>query len=168
MPAGYLIRTASPEDSDPVQSLLEASYPTLFRPFYSDEALAAALPLMTKANPRLLASGNYFVAETGTREIVGCGGWSHERPGSGALEDRLGHVRHFATHPDWVRKGIGRALLARSIETARAEGIKCLECNSSLAAEAFYRALGFETVGPVDVDMGGSVRFPGIIMQMAL
>jgi len=164
----FTFRTACADDSDAVRSLLDASYPTLFRPWYNEDALAATLPLMTKANPRLLASDSYFVAETAEQDIVGCGGWSHERPGSGALEDGLGHVRHFATHPDWIRKGIGRALLAHSIETARAEGITRLECNSSLAAEEFYRALGFETIGPVDVDMGRGVRFPGIIMQMTL
>jgi GNAT superfamily N-acetyltransferase len=162
------IRTASPQDGHSIQVLLEASYPTLFRPWYAEETLKVAIPLMTRANPLLLESGRYFVAETEEREIVGCGGWSPERPGSGETEHGLGHVRHFATHPDRIRKGIGRALLTHSIESARAEGVVRLECNSSLAAEKFYRTLGFETVGPVEVDMGHGVRFPGIIMRMDL
>ena len=55
---------------------------------------------------------------------AGCGGWTVERPGSeGETEQGLGHFRHFATHPDHVRKGIGKLIAERSFGDAVGAGI---------------------------------------------
>ena len=167
-PVDYPIRTACPDDHDAVQALLEASYPALFRGWYDGDVLAAALPLMTKANRKLLASGRFFIAANGDGIIVGCGGWSLDRPGSGEIETGLGHVRHFATHPGRLRQGIGGALLQRSVDDAGSQGVMRLECNSSLAAVDFYRTAGFHDTGPVRVDLGGGVTLPGLLMHRNL
>lgn len=164
----YAIRTATDSDKDAVGALLKASYPVLFHSWYDDDALAAALPQMTRANPRLLASQKFFAAETLDYLIVGCGGWSRERPGSGAVEDGLGHIRHFATHPGWLRRGIGRALLERCIADAAAQGVTRFECYSSLPAERFYRSQGFVPVETVEVALGNGVRLPSVTMRYAL
>ena len=50
---------------------------------------------MTRANPGLLASGTYYVAESRDSLIVGCGGWTRESPVDGGIEPGLGHIRHF-------------------------------------------------------------------------
>jgi hypothetical protein len=71
-------------------------------PAYDDAVLAVALPLMTQANPMLLASGSYYLTITEESRTVACGGWTHERPGSGEIVPSLAHIRHFATHPDWA------------------------------------------------------------------
>jgi GNAT superfamily N-acetyltransferase len=73
--------------------------------------LSAALPLMTRANPTLLQSGTYYLSETQDGTIIGCGGWTFERPGGGEVVPGLVHIRHFATHPDWIGRGIGTALV---------------------------------------------------------
>ncbi len=86
------------------------------------------------------------------------------KPGSGEIIDGEAHLRHFATHPDWTGQGIGGALLARSIGDARSQGIHKLHCFSTLNAERFYRAAGFKTVGPIDLQLGPSMTFPGILM----
>jgi GNAT superfamily N-acetyltransferase len=161
----YEIRPSTPADADAVTALLEASYPKLFAAGYDETALAPALPRMTKANPRLLASGNYFIAESTDGEIVGCGGWSKERPGSNEIEAGIGHVRHFATHPDWLRRGIGGAIIARCIQQARAAGVERLECYSSLVAVRFYEAIGFAVAGPVSLELGPGVTLPGCLMR---
>lgn len=161
----YKIRTARPEDAEAVTGLLEACYPTLFAAGYEPQILSPALPRMTKANPRLLASGNFFVAENESGAIVGCGGWSKEQPGSNDHHESEGHIRHFATHPDWLRRGIARAIIDRSIDQARAAGISRLECYSSLVAVRFYEAVGFEVIGPWTVELGPGVTLPGCLMR---
>ncbi|MFO0991847.1 MAG: GNAT family N-acetyltransferase [Hyphomicrobiales bacterium] len=161
----YSIRTAALADAEAVTALLEACYPTLFAAGYEPAILAAALPRMTKSNPRLLASGHFFVAESETGAIVGCGGWSKEQPGGTDLHKSEGHIRHFATHPDWLRRGIARAIIEHSIDQARAAGIHRLECYSSLVAIRFYEAVGFAVVGPWTVELGPGVTLPGCLMR---
>jgi GNAT superfamily N-acetyltransferase len=132
---------------------------------YEPALLAALLPLITVANPRLLASGRHYVAVTGTGEIAGCGGWSHERPGTEEIEPGLGHIRHFGTHPGWTGRGIGRALLERCLHDSEREGVTCLECYANLNAEGFYRALGFAPVQPVRVSITPQLAMPALLMR---
>jgi N-acetylglutamate synthase-like GNAT family acetyltransferase len=112
---------------------------------------------MTRANPKLLSSGTYYVAESEDGTVVGCGGWTREHPGGETAVEGVGHIRHFGTHPDWTRKGIGGVIFRRCEEDARASGIGEFECQSSLNAESFYSALGFERIGVFDNQMGPDV-----------
>lgn len=59
------IRIAGATDASAVRQVLAASYPVLMADAYDDALLARALPLMTQANPRLLGSGTYYLAELG-------------------------------------------------------------------------------------------------------
>lgn len=152
-------------DSDAVSALLVASYSRLLTARYESDMLARALPHLAKANPTLLASGTYYVAETEPGNLDGCGGWTAARPGSGEIAEGEAHIRHFATHPGWTRQGIGSALLARCIGDARSFGIRRLHCFSTLNAERFYWAAGFNTVGPIDVQLGPAMAFPAILMS---
>jgi len=160
----YLIRIARPSDSDAVSAVLAASYSSLLTVRYDSDTLNRALPFMTTANPALLESGTYYVAERGPNNLVGCGGWTAARPGGGEIVDGEAHIRHFATHPGWVERGVGSSLLARCVHDARTLGIRKLHCFSTLNAERFYRACGFETIGPIDVLMGRSLAFPSVLM----
>jgi N-acetylglutamate synthase-like GNAT family acetyltransferase len=112
----------------------------------------------------LLACGTYYVAENEQGDLVGCGGWTTAHPGSGEVIEAEAHIRHFATHPVWVRQGIGTSLLAQCFSDTRRLGITKLHCFSTLNAEPFYKAFGFETVGPIEVPMGPSMTFPGVLM----
>jgi GNAT superfamily N-acetyltransferase len=161
----FSIRIAIPSDSDAVSALLVASHSTLLAPCYNSDMLAGVLSHLTKANPTLLACGTYYVADTETGNLVGCGGWTAAKPGSGEITEGEAHIRHFATHPEWTRCGIGSALLARCVSDARSAGVRKLHCFSTLNAERFYRAAGFETVGLIDVPMGPSMTFPAILMS---
>jgi N-acetylglutamate synthase-like GNAT family acetyltransferase len=160
----FSIRTAKPSDSDAVSAVLAASYSSLLSACYDSDLLIQALPHFTKANPTLLACGTYYVAATEPGDLVGCGGWTPEKPGSGEIIEGEAHIRHFATHPQWTRHGIGSALLDRCISDARSVGIRKLHCLSTLNAEHFYRAAGFNTVGPIDVQLGSSLTFPAVLM----
>jgi hypothetical protein len=56
-------------------------------------------------------------------------------------------------------------LILRKDGDARSHGIRELHCFSTLNAERFYRAAGFNTVGPIDVQLAPSMTFPGILMR---
>jgi N-acetylglutamate synthase-like GNAT family acetyltransferase len=161
----YLIRVANPTDSQAVSALLVASYSRLLSARYDSALLARALPYFAKANPTLLACGTYYVAEREPGNLVGCGGWTAAKPGSGEIIDGEAHIRHFATHPEWTRQGIGSALLARCISDTRSLGIRKLHSFSTLNAECFYRAAGFKRVGRIDVQLGPSMTFPAVLMS---
>ncbi|MGE0767066.1 MAG: GNAT family N-acetyltransferase [Hyphomicrobiaceae bacterium] len=162
----YFVRPATLADEPAVTRVLSQSYPTLLAAHYDPRLLERALPMMTRANPRLLRSGTYYVACDANGNVLGCGGWTPERPGTGALEPSLGHLRHFAVDPAATRRGIGRELLSHAIHEADARGFPRLECFATLSAEAFYRSAGFATIRNVDVDMGG-VAFPSLLMRRA-
>lgn len=160
----YTVRIATCDDSEPVSTVLAASYPPLMRTHYSAAVLARALPLMTVANPDLLQSNTFYVAETDDRRIIGCGGWTLARPGTGAVEAGLAHIRHFATHPDWTGQGVARAIFETCRKDAASFGATRLECYASLNAQAFYAALGFVAVEPFDVALDEDVVFRSMRM----
>lgn len=164
MPA-FTLRNATPQDEAAVTEVLKTSYTKLLSSCYDEALLAKALPLMTRASPALLSGGSYFVAETGDDALVGCGVWSRERPGSAEIVPKLGHIRHFAVHPAWIGRGIGRAIYATCAEQARSTGIRQFDCYASLNAQGFYAALGFRSVRRVDVPMSATVSLPGILME---
>jgi GNAT superfamily N-acetyltransferase len=162
-----IFRTATPADQDLLSNLLAAAYGELAQGSYDSEALAAALPLMSLANPKLLASGSYYIAEI-DGAAAGCGGWTREKPGSGEIVDGVGHIRHFATHPAHLRRGVARLLLEHCLAEARAAGMQVMMSQSTLLAEQFYAAAGFRTIGPIMVEMGPGVVLPAVEMRQAL
>ena len=164
---GLSVRVAAVADALAVEQVLHASYPALMAAAYDSAVLERALPLMTRAQPDLLGSGRYYLCEA-EGVAVGCGGWSFEKPGGEQLEPGIAHIRHFATHPDWIGRGVGRALFGRCEEAARAAGVRAFECYASLNGEAFYAALGFTRIAPIDVAMGPAVRLPSILMRRPL
>ncbi|MBV9505204.1 MAG: GNAT family N-acetyltransferase [Acidobacteriia bacterium] len=168
MAALALIRTAGLTDADAVSALLRLSYSELLANSYDTGLLRVALPYMNKANLTLLVSGTYYVAETDRGIVVGCGGWTIEKPGSGEIVEGEAHIRHFAIHPEWTRRGIGTSILTRCIDEARSLGVRTLHCFSTLNAEPFYRAANFQTIRRIDVPMGQAIAFPAVLMQCQL
>ena len=164
MASSVSLRVASLGDASAVSRVLESSYPKLMASAYKSEELRAALPMMTRAQPSLLESGTYYVVETIDGFVVGCGGWTRERPGSGDIHPGLGHVRHFGVHPEWTRQGIGSLIYLRCVADATVAGVERFECFSSLNGEAFYSALGFTSLEHIDQEMSEGVFLPGIRM----
>ena len=166
MTARFSLRTADPRDFTAVSALLAASYAELFAVAYEPQVLARALPLMTKANAQLLASGRFYLAQTEQGALIGCGGWSIEQPGTGKIRPGEGHIRHFATHPDWTRRGVGGALLARCLQDARAAGDRELHLPIEPGGGRFLPgASGFVVVGPIDVVLTPDISIAGVLMR---
>lgn len=164
----WTVRVSTPADAPAVQRLLETSYPRLMASAYDEAKLWPALQVMTKANPALLSSGRYYVAESAEGTIVGCGGWSYERPGTNEEEAGVAHIRHFGTHPDWTRRGIGRAVYQSCEDAARAARVGAFECHSSLNAEKFYVSLGFERIRFMHIELEAGRTLRVVLMRRRL
>ena len=94
----------------------------------------------------------FFVAEEGG-EIVGFG----------ELGQETGEVQGLYVSPSVKGRGVGRRLLRKLEERARAHGLKSLSLTASLNAVAFYERAGFEAVEELSEAIGpgvvrGSVR----------
>jgi hypothetical protein len=87
---------------------LSESYPALLKPDYPPSVLVTALPLITRANPALLRSGTYFVAEDAEGRALAAGGWTYSAPQGGVGPRDLGHIRHVVAHPSMSRAGAWR------------------------------------------------------------
>ena len=162
------LRVATPEDADAVAAVLGPSYGELWAGVYPAELLARALPVTTRPNPELLSSGRYYLVESESGEPAGCGGWSAHPPGASEPDPRRAHIRHFATHPAWLRRGVGRRLYERCEADARAAGFTCFEAWASLNGEGFYAALGFSRLERIETPLPGGVRFPAVRMERAI
>lgn len=162
------IRSTTLADKDAIEPILEASYSTLLQGFYDAETLARAVPIMSKAQPALLTSGTYYAAIIDDK-IIACGGWTFAVPGSTAEEDgKIAHIRHVATHPDHLRKGLAKAIMAHCFETAEAMGASQFSCFSSLAAVSFYESVGFIAGEQQTVSFAPDLPFPMVVMTMDL
>lgn len=162
--ADITIRVAGPDDAAACSAVLKASYETLWRGFYDPADLAAVLPVIVKANPKLLASGNFFVA-LADGEPAGCGGWSLGPPQDpAAVTPGLGHIRHFAVHPNHLRKGIGRRLFEACAAQAQPFGVTRFEAQSSLPAVEFYARLGFRETERTELAIPGLPALPCVRM----
>ena len=167
-----VVRVARPADAAAVGALLRAAYSALLAGAYDAALLERALPWMAEPNPKLLRCGTWYVTERAESpwRLVGCGGWTLARPGDGTGEPdpTVGHLRHFATHSDCARRGIGRAVFAHCLTDGLAAGVPVFECQSTLTAERFYRALGFELLRPITALLGGRLPFPGLRLRRRL
>ncbi|GAB4230615.1 MAG: hypothetical protein Kow0049_12580 [Stanieria sp.] len=77
----------------------------------------------------------------------------------------MGHIRHFATHPEWVGKSVGRKIYERCEQEAKIAKIHCLECYSSWNAEGFYAALGFKAFKNIDIILGNNQKITTVWMK---
>lgn len=158
------LRTALPSDLAALDRLLGRSYPRLLAPDYPPSTLVLAVPRFARAQPELLQSGRYFVAEDAQGRILAAGGWSRRSPSGGEAMETTGHVRHVATDPDVVRQGLGRMIMTRVMLEARAAGIRWLDCLSTRTAVPFYQTLGFRIMHPKDLALGPGIAFPVVRM----
>jgi GNAT superfamily N-acetyltransferase len=158
------VRATTPADTARVDALLARSYPRLLRADYPPSVLVTAVPLIARANPALLASGTYFVAEGPDGAILGAGGWSVRGP-QGTGSRGLGHVRHVVTDHRALRCGVARAIMEHVFGTAKAAGVTTLACLSTRTAVPFYLALGFRPSAQgaeIAIPLAPGIAFPAV------
>lgn len=155
------IRLSSDRDETALEYLYAKSFGRLLGADYPDWLMARALPHLSRIQGPL-DLGTYYVAETDDGRLIGAGGWTRKRPGTGEIEPGLAHLRHFAVDPDATRSGVGSALFG-ACRKAAAPGTT-FECYSTRTAVSFYAALGFRPIGTIDIPMEADLAFPSIHM----
>ena len=160
------VEVARPQDLAEIDALLARSYPALLKADYPPSVLVTAIPLIARANPRLIASGNYAVVRDAEGRIRGAGGLTREAPpGGGSGAPGVGHIRHVVTDHRYLRKGVGRTLMSWLHARAEAAGVTRFECYSTLTAEPFYAACGYVRVAPMTVALRPGIDFPAVHMR---
>jgi GNAT superfamily N-acetyltransferase len=162
------LRPTTARDLPRIDALLSESYPALLKPDYPPSVLVTALPLIARANPALLRSGTYLLAEDAGGRTLAAGGWSFSAPQGGVGPRDLGHIRHVVTHPSVVRQGLAAAILERCFREARAAGLTRVMAQATRTAVPFYRAMGFEARAEIEVMLRPGIGFPAIEMVRGL
>ena len=72
------------------------------------------------------------------------------------------------THPDFVRRGVGRLILSLCEDAARAEGFTRAELGATLAGEPLYRACGYRLVKRFVAFSRNGVDVPAATMSKLL
>jgi GNAT superfamily N-acetyltransferase len=162
-----------------IAALMRQSVFDVFPQFHDEAETAAAARYLTEPDTVLIDDGTYFVHEA-AGEVVACGGWSKRDKlytGSGAAptDDRLldpatepARVRAMFVHGGWTRRGLGRAILARCAEAARAEGFTSLVLMATLPGVPLYRAFGFREVARTRIPLPDGTFLGGVSMEYPL
>jgi GNAT superfamily N-acetyltransferase len=150
----YTFRPARLVDAPVLKELIYASVRGLNGGEYSEAQMEAALGTAFGVDTELIRDGTYFVAEADGR-IIACGGWSKreslygadgQEGRSSALLDPLhdaARIRAFFVHPEWGRRGIGRALLAHCEQAALANAFVTTELMATLPGHKLYKVEGY-------------------------
>ncbi|MBY6115860.1 GNAT family N-acetyltransferase [Mameliella alba] len=162
------LRVAAKDDIGALDHLFQRSYARLLAADYPPSVLVSAVPMIGRAQPALLASGLFYVAEDAEGRVLGAGGWSVSAPGGRPATPGVGHIRHVATDPDATRRGVGRCLLSHILNEARATELTVMHCQSTLTARPFYESMGFAAQHAITVPLGPALNFPAVFMTRAL
>jgi GNAT superfamily N-acetyltransferase len=176
----YFIRKATLADRAAIEQLIRKSARVLSRKDYSGEQIEAAIRSVFGVDTSLILDGTYFVAESSAKMLVGCGGWSRRKTlfggdqfasrDSSELDPQTepAKIRAFFIHPDFARKGIGRAILSRCEEEARGCGFRSLELMSTLPGLKLYRACGYEGDERIEHEIGDGTTIQFVPMRKDL
>lgn len=163
------LRAADREDAASLQRLIARSAEGLSAGYYTPAQVDALVQHVFGVDTQLIDDRTYYVVENGG-VIVACGGWSRRATLFGGDQAKTGddslldpaadaaRIRAFFVEPSMARRGLGRALLVRSIEDARAAGFRRMELVATLPGEPLYAAGGFVVTGRFDLQLSGDVR----------
>src|SRR5215208_77071 len=170
-------RLATPDDIPSLLALMRAAIDELQKGFL-DEAQIKSSHAIMGLDKQLIDDGTYFVVDC-NGQLAGCGGWSrratlyggdHSAGRDSAMLDPArdaARVRAMYTHPDFVRRGVGRLILSLCESAAAEEGFTRVELMSTLSGQPLYSGVGFEPVKEVE-DAAGGVPVPLIEMEKAI
>jgi GNAT superfamily N-acetyltransferase len=175
----FTIRPARADDISALEDLIPLSTHALMVGYHTPEILAAAIGPVFGVDRRLIEDGTYFVAEVGGR-VVGCGGWSRRKAVFGGDRGRVGEdtfidpttdparIRAFFVHPDFARRGIGRALLNECENAIRAARFRDIVMVATLAGVPLYEATGYAVQERYEVPLAGGLMLPVVRMGKRL
>lgn len=177
--SGFTLRLATEGDISALEVLIPLSVRVLQAGSYSAAQRDAALGPVFGVDRQLIRDGTYFAVETAAG-VVGCGGWSHRRAEFGGDQSRAAEdtaidpthdparIRAYFVHPDWTRRGIGRAILSASESAARSAGFRRAVLVATLAGEPLYAACGYAVAERYEVALPGGLGLPVVRMTKCL
>lgn len=163
-------RLATLADVSALQRVMDAAIRGLLPQFLAPEQVEASFAVMG-LDTQLIADGTYFILEQ-DGQIAGCGGWSRRATLFGGnhtagRDTRLldpaaepARIRAMYTAPTFVRRGVGRAIIALCEAGARAEGFTRAELGATAGGRPLYRACGYVEIEKLDVVTPGGVTVP--------
>lgn len=148
---------------------------------YDAQQIELSIQTVFGVDDELIADETYFVVETATGEIAGCGGWSKRKTLYGAsvyAESRdseilnpdsdAAKIRAFFIHPDFARRGVGTLILETCEREAKAHGFKSAEMMATLPGVKLYAARGYSGDEQVKVPVGENVDIICVKMRKNL
>jgi putative acetyltransferase len=132
------VREMRPEDARPFLEVHNAAVRGIAAKDYSSDVIEAWAPMPLTDNLIEWVRSNpdreyRLVAEIDGRVV-----------GMGALVARNAELRACYVAPEAIRRAVGSALVREIERAARAQGLALLEVGSSVTAEPFYEAHGYE------------------------
>jgi len=168
----WKIRLARFEDTPALDRLIPLSVRTLQTAHYSEAQREAAIGPVFGVDRQLIEDQTYFVAELSDGRIVGCGGWSKRKAKCGSSAFRTENdplidpkvdaprIRAFFIHPDFARRGIGRAILNACEEAILAAGYTRAEIAATLTGEPLYVSAGYQVTERFVIPLSNGLPLP--------
>ncbi len=166
MSGALTIRVATEADLPALRTLMTLAIDRGQAAVLTPAQVAASRAVMG-LDSQLVRDGTYFIVED-DGVPVGCGGWSRRATLYGgdhstALRDPAlldpatdpARVRAMYTHPDHVRRGIGRLVLGRCERAARDDGFGAVELMGTAGGVPLYAACGYAPVERADAEIDG-------------
>ena len=178
MNGALTIRPAVEDDLDALRALMAMAIERGQAAVLTPAQIVASRAVMG-LDTQIVRDGTYFIVEE-DGVAVGCGGWSgratlYGGDHSAGLRDPVlldpardaARIRAMYTHPDHVRRGIGRMVLDRCERAAADAGFAAGELMSTARGERLYAACGYRQLERADADVDG-VIVPLIRMRKVL
>jgi len=168
-------RLAKESDIAALEGLIPVSVRVLQANYYSAAQMEAALGTVFAVDRQLIRDGTYYVVDH-DGQIVGCGGWSRRKSLYGGDHHRVAEdlaldpkadparVRAFFIHPEWARRGIGRAILDACETAISAAGFTRIELVATLAGEPLYAAAGYRAIERYAIALRDNLQLPVVRM----
>lgn len=177
MSDNWQLRLAEERDIPAIAALIPLAVRELSKPFYSEREIERAVAHVFGVDRQLIADRTYFAVES-NNQIVGAGGWSKRKTmfggdqtsfkeaGDPQLDPKTdaARIRAFYVHPDFARRGIGKAILRECERAAFEAGFSRLELIATLPGEPLYRACGYEPIEPFNIVMPDGGKLAAVKM----
>lgn len=163
------LNLAKNSDIPNIENLMNLAILELQQGFLTDAQIQASFGAMG-LDTQLIQDRTYFCVTDGT-VLVGCGGWSRRATFYGGNhsagrdpkilnpETDRARIRAMYTHPNHIKRGIGKMIIEASEMAAKAEGFKALEMAATMAGVPFYKKCGYHIESEWE-DTNGAVPVP--------
>lgn len=172
----WATRIASFDDVPSLEVLIPLSVRKLHLGYYSSAQIEGALGNVFGVDRQLLEDRTYFIVER-EGQLIGAGGWSKRKALFGSDHGRsapdppldpateAARIRAFFVHPDWARRGVGRALLESCEAAIRKAGFRRIDLVATLAGEPLYTRFSYNVVSRYEVPLPNGLMLPVVRMS---